>query len=100
MLGSTILEVAIGLTFIFLVLSLCATALVEGLVEWRQWRGRLLHAKLQNLLGAELCDVFYQDRRIADLASGVPVPPAWWNRWIAKWQWATASHPNSLGTHR
>lgn len=89
MLGSTVLEVAIGLTFIFLVLSLCATALVEGMVEWRQWRGRLLHAKLRSLLGAELRDVFYQDRRIADLASGDPVAPARWESWIVKWPWAS-----------
>jgi triacylglycerol lipase len=89
MLGSTVLEVAIGLTFIFLVLSLCATALVEGMVEWRQWRGRLLHAKLRSLLGAELRDVFYQDRRIADLASGDPVAASWWESWIAKWSWAS-----------
>jgi len=89
MLGSTILEVAIGLTFLFLLLSLCATALVEGLVEWRQWRGRLLHTKLRSLLGAELRDVFYQDRRIADLASGDPAAPARWERWLLKWPWAS-----------
>ncbi|MBW8311757.1 MAG: lipase family protein [Rhizobium sp.] len=89
MLGSTILEVAIGLTFVFLLLSLCATALVEGIVEWRQWRGRLLHGKLQSLLGPDLRDVLYQDRRIADLASGDPVPPARWEAWIARWPWAS-----------
>lgn len=85
MLGSTILDVAIGLTFIFLVLSLCASALVEGLAEWRQWRGRLLHTKLRTLLGSNLCDVFYQDRRIADLASGDPIAQSSWKMWIEKY---------------
>ena len=70
MFDSPIVEVVIGMTFLFLVLSLCATAIVEGVIEWRQWRGRLLHNKLRALLGKRLVDMFYQDRRIRDLASG------------------------------
>ena len=65
-----IIEVAIGLTFMFLVLSFCATAIAEGLTEWRQWRGRLLHAKLATILGPDLVAHFYSERRVADLASG------------------------------
>lgn len=65
-----VIEVAIGLTFVFLVLSLCATAIIEGVVELRQWRGRLLHAKLKALLGSELVELFYLERRVADLSSG------------------------------
>lgn len=89
MFDTAIIEVAIGLTFVFLILSLCATALVEGLVESRQWRGRLLHVKLGKLLGTDLRDVFYQDRRIVDLASGEAKAPAPWKRWLAKWPWAS-----------
>lgn len=98
MFDSPIVEVVIGLTFLFLVLSLCATALVEGVIEWRQWRGRLLHNKLRVLLGKRLVDMFYKDRRICDLASGkasLPARSAWggkfdrapilgalWRKWL------------------
>jgi triacylglycerol lipase len=74
-----IIEVAIGLTFMFLVLSFFATAIAEGLTEWRQWRGRLLHTKLETLLGSDLVAHLYSERRVADLASGVSaeisIPP-------------------------
>ena len=84
MLDSPVVEVVIGLTFVFLVLSLCATALVEGLTEWRQWKGRLLHSKLRALLGARLVQLFYADRRIRDLASGAPYSPSWLTRTIGR----------------
>lgn len=84
MLDSPVIEVAIGLTVVFLVLSLCATAVMEGLIEWRQWRGRLLHAKLRGLLGERLAERFYLDRRVIDLASGRAAPVGrllqWMNR--------------------
>lgn len=70
MFDSPILEVAIGLSFIYLILSLLATVLVEALIEWRQWRGRLLYAKLETVLGSDLVEHFYRDRRVAALASG------------------------------
>ena len=82
MFDSPVVEVVIGLTFVFLVLSLCATALVDGVVERRQWRGRLLHSKLRTLLGKRLVDLFYHDRRICDLASGKASKPFWLTRWI------------------
>lgn len=82
MFDSPVVEVIIGLTFVFLVLSLCATALVEGIVEWRQWRGRLLHSKLRTLLGKRLVDMFYHDRRISDLASGTPSRASKLTLWI------------------
>jgi triacylglycerol lipase len=80
-----VVEVAIGLTFVFLVLSMCATALVEGLVEWRQWRGRLLFSKLRSMLGAELSALFYKERRVVDLASGAPHEWPKWSRWFLEW---------------
>lgn len=69
--GMSIVDVAIGVTFMFLVLSFGATAVAEGLTEWRQWRGRLLHTKLHTLLGPDLAAHLYSERRVADLASGV-----------------------------
>ncbi|KFN48230.1 lipase family protein [Arenimonas composti] len=70
MIQSTIIDVVIGLTFVFLLFSFCATALVEALGELRQWKGRLLLGKLEALLGADLVVHFYCERRVADLASG------------------------------
>ena len=42
MLGSDILEIAIGLVFIYLVLSLIATSINEGASAVFRFRGRLL----------------------------------------------------------
>jgi len=75
MFDSPIIEVAVGLTFLFLVFSFCATALLEALSEWRQWRGRLLHTKLETILGTEFVTHFYCERRVADLASGAAPEP-------------------------
>lgn len=78
-----IIDVALGLTFMFLVLSFCATAVAEALTEWRQWRGRLLFSKLKTILGPELVLHLYSERRVADLASGMPpevpfpIEPGW-----------------------
>jgi hypothetical protein len=82
MFDSPAVEVVIGLTFVFLILSLCATAIVEGVIEWRQWRGRLLHSKIRTLLGKRLAELFYQDRRICDLASGAASKPFWVTRLV------------------
>jgi triacylglycerol lipase len=64
---------------------MCATAVVEGLVEWRQWRGRLLHSKLRSMLGRDLITLFYQERRVVDLASGAPRTWPWWSKWFLVW---------------
>src|SRR5258706_4045483 len=53
MLGSDVLEVAIGLAFVFLVLSLVVTAVTELLAGWRRWRATHLFKGLKNLLGNE-----------------------------------------------
>jgi len=50
MLGSAILDVAIGLVFVFLLVSLMVTALTELLAGWRKWRARTLWNGLVNLL--------------------------------------------------
>lgn len=70
MFDSTIIDVALGLTFVFLVLSFCTSALVEAIADRRQWRGRMLHAKLRAILGDTLVEHFYLERRVTDLASG------------------------------
>lgn len=70
MFDSPILEVAIGLSYVFLILSLIATILVEGVSDWRQWRGRMLYAQVCKLLGPELAYEFYSDNKVVSLASG------------------------------
>src|SRR6185295_3878990 len=53
MLGSDVLEVAIGLVFVYLLLSLIVTAVTELLAGWRRWRSTHLFKGLRNLLGNE-----------------------------------------------
>jgi hypothetical protein len=50
MFGSAILDVAIGLIFVFLLVSLMITALTELLAGWRKWRAKMLWNGLVNLL--------------------------------------------------
>jgi hypothetical protein len=50
MFGSAILDVAIGLIFVFLLVSLMVTAVTELLAGWRKWRAKTLWSGLVNLL--------------------------------------------------
>lgn len=70
MFDSPILEVSIGLSYVFLILSLVATILVEGIYDWKQVRGRMLYRHLRRILGDELVAEFYGNKKVADLASG------------------------------
>jgi hypothetical protein len=48
--GSAILEVAIGLLFLYFVLSMICSGIVEMLASWLKWRSRNLEFALGNLL--------------------------------------------------
>jgi len=50
MLGSTILDVAIGLIFVFLVMSLIITAVSELIASWLKWRATNLEEGIRKLL--------------------------------------------------
>jgi len=50
MFGSMVLEVAIGLIFVYLLLSLIVTAVTELISGWRKWRSRNLWEGVRNLL--------------------------------------------------
>src|SRR5689334_8270382 len=50
MFGSAILDVAIGLIFVYLVVSLMVTAATELISSWRRWRAQTLFLGIQNLL--------------------------------------------------
>jgi hypothetical protein len=50
MFGSMVLEVAIGLIFVYLLLSLIVTAVTELISGWRKWRSQNLWQGVRNLL--------------------------------------------------
>jgi hypothetical protein len=50
MFGSAILDVAIGLIFVFLVISLIITATSELIASWLKWRAKNLEEGIRNLL--------------------------------------------------
>lgn len=52
MFGSAILDVAIGLIFVFLVISLIITAASELIASWLKWRAKNLEEGIRNLLRA------------------------------------------------
>ncbi|HZF12335.1 MAG TPA: hypothetical protein VFE33_26400 [Thermoanaerobaculia bacterium] len=52
MFGSAILDIAVGLIFVYLVVSLMVTAVTELIASWRRWRANTLYLGIQNLLDA------------------------------------------------
>ncbi len=77
-LGSTILEVAIGVVFVFLLVSLLVSAMREGLETWLKTRASHLEAGLREVLrdreGTGLVKQFYNHPLIYSLYSGDYVP--------------------------
>lgn len=69
--GSAILDTAIGLVFVFLLLSLIATAVQEALQVWLRSRSKHLEAGIRRLLndgaGTSLADALYQHPLIRGL---------------------------------
>ena len=74
MLGSTILDVAIGIVFVFLLVTLLASAMREGLETWLKTRASYLEAGLREVLrdrdGTGLVKQFYNHPLIYSLYSG------------------------------
>lgn len=80
MFNSDLLEVAIGLVFIYLLLSLVATSARESLETFLKQRGRALEGGLAELLTADdgdqgLLRVFYEHPLIGGLYRGDYAPP-------------------------
>ena len=71
MLGSTVLELAIGLCVFYIALSLVCSGVTQYLAEWRQWRGRILVGMLSELVnhtahdGESIVSSLLADARIA-----------------------------------
>ena len=82
MLGSSILEVAIGLAFVYLLLSLVCSAVQEGLESWLKCRASDLEKGISGLLGnADLVADFYQHPLIFGLFQGDYRPGRNRDRW-------------------
>jgi hypothetical protein len=58
--GSVVLEVVLGLVFVYAWFSLACSTIVEFLESWRAQRGKLLATAIEGMLGAELRSRFYQ----------------------------------------
>jgi len=66
--GSTVLEVAIGLVFVYLLLSLIVTAASELIASYMNWRADNLRKGLQRLLDPTLAQELYNHPLIKNLA--------------------------------
>ena len=70
MLGSNVLDIAIGLVFVYLVFSLIVTAASELLAGALSWRADNLRKGLERLLGPALAHALYDHPLISKLSKG------------------------------
>ncbi|HVZ44066.1 MAG TPA: hypothetical protein VHA82_09660 [Ramlibacter sp.] len=77
MVGSSIVDVAIGLALVYFILALVCSSISEFVAQLLGLRARYLRAGLQTLLGARL-DEFYEHPHISSL--GKIAPTGWWGR--------------------
>ena len=68
MFGSTIVDVAIGVVFVYLLLGLVVTAGTELIASWLNWRADNLRAGLQRLLNPALAQALYDHPMIQRLS--------------------------------
>lgn len=68
MFGSTIVDVAIGVVFVYLLLGLVVTAGTELIASWLNWRAKNLRAGLQRLLDPALAQELYNHPMIEKLS--------------------------------
>ena len=59
MFGSAVLEIAIGLVFVFLTISLILSAFTELLSSWVRWRASNLWKALRGMLGPSMQEQLY-----------------------------------------
>jgi hypothetical protein len=82
MFGSTVLEIAVGLVFVYLVLSLVVTAASELIASWLKWRATNLYAGIGELLrdpehGQALAQRLYAHPLISALSLGNDGKPSY-----------------------
>jgi hypothetical protein len=74
MLGSSVLDIGIGLVFVYLIVSLVCTATTEALASLLRWRGTDLREGIRNLLdgpdqkGTEWAEKFYNHSLVRGLS--------------------------------
>jgi hypothetical protein len=70
MLGSTFIETAIGLSLIFLLMSLMCSVVCETIARWLKWREGLLYSSIAELVrGATFRDKIYKHELIQGLGT-------------------------------
>ena len=75
--GVTALDVAIGLFFMYAVLSVVASAINEAIATRLRWRAKDLERGLRKLLGEEDTKTFYEQPRVAALKDPKGRPPSY-----------------------
>jgi hypothetical protein len=71
MFGSTVLEIGIGLSLVFFVLSLVASAMAEAISQAFQWRSKSLEEGIENLLADKaFAEKFYGHSLVKGLYKG------------------------------
>lgn len=84
MFGSTILDVAIGLMFVYLLLSLMVTASSEIIAAWLKRRNKNLWLGVENLIGSQIAQDFYNHPLIRSLSPPRPVKESPWQSLLRK----------------
>ena len=62
MFSSIVMDVAIGLMFVYIFLSVVCSMITEWLASWRKWRPQMLFTSIQGLIGDEqILHRFFRD---------------------------------------
>lgn len=75
MFGSATLELAIGIAFIILLVSLMVTAVTELLASWLRWRAANLWKSLGGMLGVSAQEQLYAHPLVKTLVTPTTAPP-------------------------
>lgn len=78
--GLDVLDVVIGLGFVYLLLSLCCTALNELIAQWWNSRATTLRAAIDRLCGPAFADTLYAHALIAAISQPHQRALLWWHR--------------------
>lgn len=70
MFGSPVLDVTIGMVFVYLLLGLVVSAGTELIASWLNWRGKNLRSGLDHLLSPALAQQLYEHPLVGKLAKG------------------------------
>src|SRR5689334_25214643 len=83
MFGSVVLELALGVVFVFLLVSLLVSAATELIAAFMRWRATNLWKGLRAMLGDGVQEQLYQHPLIKTLITPTTASP-WGTRWLFK----------------